>query len=239
MLADRRSSDDSDACRIERSWKAREELLLARESAPRSVCHENQASQHPYLGLRFGLEVFGGGEVRGEPLLRIFGLEGDFGEELCGAADDELDEKLRGGRSLLFDIKLDGLCCGSNTVSWTFLLLGVVSFVVFTQGQCEVLEGARLGPCWRLFGNAGLYQSSAQWRLQVYVLGVRLLLVRLQGIWLLEVVDEISEVEVLEWKALVVSDVRDFRHLDMRLQLNDGSVVVEVGRSRGYFADRR
>ena len=84
MLADRRSADGGDASRIEWSRKTRGELLLAREAGPCSVCHQDQTCQHPYLRLGFWLQVFGCGEVGGEPLFGIFRLEGDFVEEFDG-----------------------------------------------------------------------------------------------------------------------------------------------------------
>jgi len=51
--------------------------------------------------------------------------------------------------------------------------------------------------------------------LPIYLLGVRLFDVGFEGIWLLEIVDKVSEVEVLRREALVVSDVGDLWHVDM------------------------
>jgi hypothetical protein len=60
----------------------------------------------------------------------------------------------------------------------------------------------------------------------------------------LEVVDEVSEVEVLGWETLVVRDVRNFWHIDidLRFQLiagGSGLELKQVAVSMKYFADRR
>ena len=49
----------------------------------------------------------------------------------------------------------------------------------------------------------------------IYLLGVRLFDVWFEGIWLLEIVDKVSEVEAFRREALVVSDVGDLWHVDM------------------------
>ena len=61
----------------------------------------------------------------------------------------------------------------------------------------------------------------------IYLLGVRLFDVGFEGIWLLEIVDKVSEVEVFRREALVVSDVGDLRHVDMWSQLVVGRIVLE------------
>ena len=43
----------------------------------------------------------------------------------------------------------------------------------------------------------------------------------------MEIVDKVSEVEVLRREALVVSDVGDLRHVDMWSQLVVGRIVLE------------
>jgi len=194
MLADGGSSDGSDARGIEGSWKTWDELLLAREPAPCSVCHQDQTCQHPYLRLCLWGEVLCCGEVGREPLFGVFGFEGDLAEELGGAMYDMLGSIQQWIEILLFDIKLDRLCCCCHAISWALLIIGVVSFVVFSQGQCEVLECSGLSPCWRSFCNAEGCQSQTERSLQIYILGVCFLNIRLQDVWVLEVMYEIAKV---------------------------------------------
>jgi hypothetical protein len=63
--------------------------------------------------------------------------------------------------------------------------------------------------------------------LPIYLLGVRLFDVWFEGIWLLEIVDKVTEVEVFRREALVVSDVGDLRHVDMWSQWVVGRIVLE------------
>jgi hypothetical protein len=129
-----------------------------------------------------------------EPLFGVFGFEGDLAEELGGAMDDMLGSTQQWIEILLFDIKLDRLCCCCHAISWALLIIGVVSFVVFSQGQCEVLECSGLSPCWRSFCNAEGCQSQTERSLQIYILGVCFLNIRLQDVWVLEVMYEIAKV---------------------------------------------
>jgi hypothetical protein len=141
---------------------------------------------------------------------------------------------------ILFDVKLHRLCCCGNTISWTFLLLRVVGFVVLSQGQCKVLERSGFSPCWRSFCNADLDQPRAKRIRQIYLLGVRLFDVWFEDIGLLEVMDKISEMEVFGREALVVSDVGNLRHIDLLSWLIVGKVVLELMsglRLMEYFAD--
>jgi hypothetical protein len=64
----------------------------------------------------------------------------------------------------------------------------------------------------------------------VYLLCVCLLNVWLEDVWILEIVDEVSQVEVFGRQALVVRDVRDAWHDALGPQLISGSGVLKVER---------
>lgn len=68
--------------------------------------------------------------------------------------------------------------------------------------------------------------------LQVYPLSVCLLNVWLEVLWILEVVDEVSEVEVLRLDALVVRDVRNLRHSGLYVRLSAGRDVLGIEMSK-------
>jgi hypothetical protein len=70
-------------------------------------------------------------------------------------------------------------------------------------------------------GSAMLISISDQLNgvLQIYPLRVGLLDVRLEILWILEVVDQVSEVEVLRLNALVVRNVRNLGHDGLGVRL--------------------